>query len=638
MKNIKLLIALTLLLTSCTKSDEILDEPIANNARTFVASIEDNQTRVHIEGLSIYWDDNDRISILDGTNNVEYAYSYQNEENTFSPITQTSLNEGDVYAVYPYNASNSVDANGVITLTFPETQSYAENSFGQGANTMVAQSNGDKLSFKNVGAYLKLKLWGENVKVKSITFAGNNEEQLSGAANVKFGDDGIPTYEWVSTQSSDNKTITLNCPNEGVALSTNSGEPTYFWLVVPPQTFSGGFTITVTDIEGKEYVKSTTREITLERNWIQPMAALEVETEGPQNGEIWYYDENDEKGVLNIADDYISVQNFLPIYINTETLEPSGENLTARAAITNILIPENVTSIDMAAFAFCTNLESVVLHDGVTSIGMGAFAFCTKLESINIPGSVVTLGELSFAYSGLEEVQIPSSVERIGTAAFWNTNVKSVTIPNSVTGGLNSTFYGCTSLTEVVLSENIVELGNSTFESCVSLQNITIPASVEEIEESVFEGCTSLKTVTFAPSSKLRMLFNNSFRDCVSLTSIALPASLGNETLEDNPSSDFACNTEEAESNIYGGLGTPIKGDADLGGGVFQGCTNLKTVYSLSETALRMENLSMGYPFPYENTGFKVYVPNDAALTAYKADANWSAMGERIQVGTPPMP
>ena len=75
MKNIKLLIALTLLLTSCTKSDEILDEPIANNARTFVASIEENQTRVHIDGLSIYWDDDDRISILDGTNNVEYAYS-----------------------------------------------------------------------------------------------------------------------------------------------------------------------------------------------------------------------------------------------------------------------------------------------------------------------------------------------------------------------------------------------------------------------------------------------------------------------------------------------------------------------------------------------------------------------------------
>ncbi len=564
MKNIKLLIALTLLLTSCTKSDEILDEPIANNARTFVASIEENQTRVHIDGLSIYWDDDDRISILDGTNNVEYAYSCQNEENKFSPITQMSLNAGDVYAVYPYNESNSVDANGVITLTFPQTQSYAENSFGQGANTMVAQSSGNKLSFRNVGTYLKLKLWGEGVNVKSITFAGNNDEQLSGAANVTFGDDGIPTYKWVSSQSSDNKTITLDCPDEGVELSTNSGEPTYFWLVVPPQTFSGGFTITVTDIEGKEYVKSTTNSITLERNWIQPMAALKVETKQPAD-EVWCEDEEGEIIIEEISGTSFDYKTFLPVKLKEGTMEPDAsdsetlENLTTRMSIKSISIPEGVTELGMGALAYCTSLEEVVLPSTLETIDMAAFAACQSLESVVLPESVETIGQMAFygcvnlqtvtlsegittigqsAFAGCPNLSkiapegdtsgqalvIPSTVTTIGGWAFDETNLSGpLTIPGTVSE-IGNYAFSQTNFTEIVI-ESTTNIGEGLFNGCVNLTSVTLPNELATIPQALFLNCSALEAVNLG-DTKVTSIGLMSFSNCANLKSVNFPSTL----------------------------------------------------------------------------------------------------------------
>ncbi len=620
------------LLFGCTKSEEIIPEQQIATARTFVASIEGNETRVHAEGLSVVWDDRDEISVI-GDNNYRYIYSANDKE--FSPAENEGITDDvSVYAVYPYAECNTI-VDGKISLTFPAEQSYAEDSFGPGANVMIAKSSDDELPFKNVGAYLKLQLYGEGVTVKSISFQGNSSERLAGAALLSFDKDGTPVYEW-NTTGEDGKVLTLNCPIEGVELNANKDDATIFWLVVPPQTFEGGFTIAVKDSFGRTFTKSTENPVELKRNWIIRMAAIELSSALQPADEVWCYDAEGNVVPVNIGDSgAISVANFLPIDIDHPTLTPSGENLLARAAIRSIVIPEGVTSIDMAAFAFCTYLESVVLPSSLETIGMGAFGMCQSLKSVDIPENVSIIGDLAFmgcAY--LESVDLPDNLKRMGTATFAGcTSLESVTIPDSVEGSLHSTFSGCTSLTEVSLGKSIVELNHSVFSSCTALESITIPANIEEIEEGVFSGCTSLKEVIFADESKLRFIWNSTFEGCTSLESIILPASLGGNSEADD---SFVGSGDDVD-----GVGVPILGTArGLGAGVFNGCTNLKTVYSLSLEPLLLDynGSANTYPFPYENDGFKVYVPNDAALTAYNADANWSVMGECIQVGTPPMP
>ena len=151
-------------------------------------------------------------------------------------------------------------------------------------------------------------------------------------------------------------------------------------------------------------------------------------------------------------------------------------------SITSVTIPNSVTSIGDWAFENCRNLTSVhisdisawcnikfgdpdsnplsyaehlymngkeitelVIPDGVTTIGDYAFYNCSSLTSVTIPNSVTSIGSFAFEYcSSLTSVTIPNSVTRIGSYAFARcSSLTSVTIPNSVTSIGSYAFSYC---------------------------------------------------------------------------------------------------------------------------------------------------------------------------------------------------
>jgi hypothetical protein len=149
------------------------------------------------------WNAGDQITIFDSnTLNQQYQFDGETGDNggTFSKVSNSFGTGNDLnchYAVYPYNKDIKITETGVITATLPAEQSYAENSFGLGANTMVAVTkdvDDTFLKFRNVGGYLKLQLYGENVTVKSITLTGNNNEKLAGKAINKGDGDHIAQH------------------------------------------------------------------------------------------------------------------------------------------------------------------------------------------------------------------------------------------------------------------------------------------------------------------------------------------------------------------------------------------------------------------------------------------------------------
>lgn len=85
-------------------------------------------------------------------------------------------------------------------------------------------------------------------------------------------------------------------------------------------------------------------------------------------------------------------------------------------------------------------------------------------------------------------------------------------------------FYGCESLTSVVLPTNITELPNHLFYSCKRLTSVTLPESLTIIQTSAFEGCSSLASITFPES--LEGIGWSAFSYCKGLTSLELPARL----------------------------------------------------------------------------------------------------------------
>jgi len=87
-------------------------------------------------------------------------------------------------------------------------------------------------------------------------------------------------------------------------------------------------------------------------------------------------------------------------------------------SLTEITIPDSVTSIGSGAFSGCTSLTEITIPAGVTSIGGGMFSGCTSLTKITIPDSVTSIGSGAFSRTGLTEITIPANVKSIGDYAF----------------------------------------------------------------------------------------------------------------------------------------------------------------------------------------------------------------------------
>ena len=59
------------------------------------------------------------------------------------------------------------------------------------------------------------------------------------------------------------------------------------------------------------------------------------------------------------------------------------------ANITEIILGDNITSIDAAAFKNCKGLKSITIGKNVSFIGESAFLFCTNLKTVNFGGTQV---------------------------------------------------------------------------------------------------------------------------------------------------------------------------------------------------------------------------------------------------------
>jgi len=81
--------------------------------------------------------------------------------------------------------------------------------------------------------------------------------------------------------------------------------------------------------------------------------------------------------------------------------------------ITDLIIPDGVTTIGAGAFYGYDGLTSVVIPDSVTTIDYGAFVYCSGLTSITIPESVNNIGEYAFEEcTDLKTVYYGGSVEQ----------------------------------------------------------------------------------------------------------------------------------------------------------------------------------------------------------------------------------
>ena len=165
--------------------------------------------------------------------------------------------------------------------------------------------------------------------------------------------------------------------------------------------------------------------------------------------------------------------------------------------VTNVVISDGITDIEDYTFYECLNLTNVIIGNGVTSIGLWAFEG-DPLSSLKIPDSVTSIWFAAFAYCNyLSSVVIPDGVTILDNDVFSNCS----SLTNAILGkgitiiGVETFQYD--PLSSISISDNVLSIGSYAFYNCASLQNVRIGNSVTSIGSYAFSGCNELTSVFF---------------------------------------------------------------------------------------------------------------------------------------------
>ena len=273
------------------------------NGDIFYATIDNgDMTKTTLDNNAILWSAEDQISIFKkSTVNSRYEVtpsSVGESSGTFTKVhTDDDFHAGTELdhnvAAYPYLESLRIGKSAtspsykVTGFSLPATQTYVKNSFASGAFPMVAVSENTELTFRNVCGGILLKLKGSQ-KITSIKIQGKNNEKLSGSATLRIYYDGTVPYIEMSSDAS--TSVTLDC---GSGVQLNESKATEFIIVLPPLTFTKGFTVTVTDSNDEDHVIETSKSNEVKRSSLLAMPEMALngipsDTE-PQEGD--YIDE-----------------------------------------------------------------------------------------------------------------------------------------------------------------------------------------------------------------------------------------------------------------------------------------------------------------------------------------------------------
>lgn len=275
-----------LMVCGCQKEDLNIS---VSEPKTFTAAIEDNYsggaTKTSLdENGNVLWKRGDQVSVFAGsTINEQYQVTDGSDGKTSANLNRVSTPDfvagGEIdnnVAYYPYSSSNVIakSENGYkVGVILPSTQSYAEASFANGAFPMAAitSSTDDmNLKFKNVLGGLKLQLKG-SASIASISLSGNNNEILCGAADISLSTADVPSITLVDASA---KTITLDC---GAGVQLNDKTAKSFILALPPMTLASGFTVIITDTDGKQMTIKTEKSQVIKRSSLLKMPVKEFE-------------------------------------------------------------------------------------------------------------------------------------------------------------------------------------------------------------------------------------------------------------------------------------------------------------------------------------------------------------------------
>ena len=228
-------------------------------------------------------------------------------------------------------------------------------------------------------------------------------------------------------------------------------------------------------------------------------------------------------------------QNLTNITIPNSVTVISNDVFALCSSLTDVIIPNSVTSIGSYAFTGCISLKSVTIHDSVTSISDGTFFDCEGLKDVYYTSTEdewnkITIGNdnenLTNATIHYNFEPEPSNKQTgsCGDNVIYSLDTETGVLTISGTGkmkdysGEDSPFYQNSNIKSVIIENGVTSIGNLAFSSCNSLIEVSLPSSIISLGVSAFSGCENLMSISIP--ANVADIQSIAFAGCKKLTSI----------------------------------------------------------------------------------------------------------------------
>lgn len=255
-------------------------------------------------------------------------------------------------------------------------------------------------------------------------------------------------------------------------------------------------------------------------------------------------------------DAFIEIDNFGAIWVSNTF--PSSYSLSL--IIPDTVQGKRVLSIGASCFSVCPNITEISLPDSVTTISDSAFTGCNALHTVKLGSGVanisayslwgtcnnfrtIEVSDANLEYSskdgilyskdatkliycpvqnGVVNYIVPNGVVEIKSSAFRNNKtITKPNLPNSLEKIESYAFASCYRITQVNLPEGLLSIETRAFDNCQNLTNVHLPSTLTSIGSNSFSHIT---TATIAEG--VSKVPDYAFVGSRYLTTVSLPDSI----------------------------------------------------------------------------------------------------------------
>lgn len=301
-------------------------------------------------------------------------------------------------------------------------------------------------------------------------------------------------------------------------------------------------------------------------------------------------------------------------------INPDSRHYLFEKSISGLVIPSTVVEINDYAFEDCVAIKEIDFGNSIERIGNYAFRNLINLKnsggesySLVIPDSVREIGKGAFEINanGHYSVELNRVVYVSSSAVGWTTwrwqtlyPFDNIVLGNNVTNIGDFAFAGNKVLSTIEIPSNVANIGIGAFAYCSSVKSIVIDGRTTTLEvkdyafselgdklesvtisnnvnfgKGIFKNDNKIKTVVIQDGTTI--ISEGLFEDCTELTDITVGNSI--TTIEANAFSGCSKLTIEDYNNI-------VKNVTSIGNGAFSGCTGLEGKIILKDIVTNLGN------------------------------------------------